>query len=71
MDVSDAEIQDLLCSVDAVVTDYSSVTFDAFAGEIPVVLWAPDREEFEEFRGVYSDIWQSLEELVVDDLRGL
>ncbi len=71
IDVSDAEIQDLLCSVDAVVTDYSSVTFDAFAGEIPVVLWAPDREEFEEFRGVYSDIWQSLEELVVDDLRGL
>lgn len=56
LDASAEEIQDLLLAADVVVTDYSSLVFDAQAIGLPVVFFTPDLEEFEEFRGLYPEM---------------
>lgn len=57
VDASAVETQDLLLVSDAVVSDYSSIVFDALAIDRSVVMYAPDQERFEEYRGLYADIW--------------
>lgn len=47
--------EELLCVADVLVTDYSSVLFDYLIYEKPVVLFAPDLEEYERNRGFYID----------------
>ncbi len=39
--------------VDALVTDFSSILFDALATDLPIVLFAPDLEEYAATRGLY------------------
>ena len=56
----DIETQELLLISDCVVTDYSSVMFDAFALDIPVAIIEKDYEKYEEARGVYEDIRSDL-----------
>lgn len=68
VDAGGVEIQDLLLICDAVVTDYSSVAFDALAIETPVVLYTPDKDRFEESRGLYPDIWDDLQPFAVETL---
>ncbi|MCM1226316.1 MAG: CDP-glycerol glycerophosphotransferase family protein [Clostridium sp.] len=51
--------EQLLPVADVLITDYSSVIFDAVLVDLPMVLYVPDREEFEETRGLYI----SLEEI--------
>ena len=60
IDASNIEIQELLLACDVVVSDYSSLIFDAFALKTPVVLHTKDQKTFEENRGLYSDIWKKL-----------
>lgn len=48
-------LYDILAVVDFVVTDYSSVLFDAIVLEIPVVLWQGDAETYERERGFAMD----------------
>ena len=54
------ETQELLLIGDYLISDYSSVIFDAFAIDLPVVLLANDFEEYQKSRGVYESIWKDL-----------
>ena len=62
----DAETQELLLVADYLITDYSSVMFDAFAIDIPVVLFVKDYEKYSASRGVYKDMWQLLSGMACD-----
>ena len=57
---SGAETQELLLIADYLLTDYSSVMFDAMAIDLPVILYCNDFERFEECRGVYDEMWDML-----------
>lgn len=61
----DAELQELLLIADVLVSDYSSVIFDAEAIGLPYVLYCTDFERFQEERGVYAPIWKALSPNVV------
>lgn len=60
------ETQELLLIADILITDYSSVIFDALAIDLPVVLYCNDFQKNEEDRGVYKDIWNDLKPLVCE-----
>lgn len=60
----DAETQELLLISDCLVTDYSSAMFDAFAIDVPVVLFVKDYEKYCSSRGVYKDIWRLLHGMI-------
>ncbi len=64
---SGAETQELLLIADYLLTDYSSVMFDAMAIDIPVILYCNDFERFDENRGVYEEMWNALKPFVCDD----
>lgn len=55
-----AETQDLLLIADFLITDYSSIIFDAFAINLPVIIYCNDFKKNEEVRGVYANIWNLL-----------
>ncbi len=65
------ETQELLLIADYLVTDYSSVMFDAFAIDIPVAIYCNDFEKYQEFRGVYPEMWADLEPYVSNDTDSL
>lgn len=48
-----SDIQELLVSADAVITDYSSAVFDFLLSGRPAFLYAPDYRRYEEMRGLY------------------
>ena len=54
------ETQELLLIGDYLISDYSSVIFDAFAIDLPVALLANDFEKYQQSRGVYESIWNEL-----------
>jgi CDP-ribitol ribitolphosphotransferase len=58
--------EELLCVADVLITDYSSVLFDYLIYEKPVILFAPDLEEYESDRGFYID-YRSLPFPLVQD----
>lgn len=49
------EVNELLLLSDALVTDYSSVLFEFALLERPIVLFAPDLQDYEAERGFYVD----------------
>lgn len=49
-----ADITPLLPGFDALITDYSSVAFDASLVPLPVLFFAPDVEEYAKRRGFYG-----------------
>ena len=57
IDGAEYEIQELILAADVVVTDYSSLSFDAQAVGKQIVFYVPDRASFDEIRGVYEDVW--------------
>ena len=63
--VTDIETQELLLVSDFVITDYSSVMFDAFSVDIPVGILAKDYEKYSKSRGLYQDIWNDLNDYIV------
>lgn len=63
-----AETQELLTVADFVVSDYSSVIFDAFAADIPVALYCSDFRRNEEERGVYEGMWKDIAPLLCSDV---
>ncbi len=63
----DDETQELLIIADYVITDYSSVLFDAFAANIQVLLYITDFDKFDYYRGVYQEIWNVLQPLTTDN----
>ena len=66
IDNTDMETQELLLVADYLISDFSSVVFDAFAIDLPVVLYVNDFEKYQQSRGVYDELWQYLADLAVD-----
>lgn len=60
IDVSHAEIQELLRISDVVISDYSSLLFDANAAGVRCHLYVPDLTSFRLNRGLYNDTWSTL-----------
>lgn len=50
------DVNRVLAAVDAVVTDYSSMTFDAALIDVPVVHFTPDLEPYTSTRGFYLPV---------------
>ncbi len=49
-------VEDLYLAADVLVTDYSSMMFDYAVLDRPVVIFAPDWDEYRRVRGVYFDL---------------
>lgn len=58
-DVS-CDTQDLLQIADYVISDYSSIVFDAMAINLPIIIYANDIKKYEESHGVYIDVFDDL-----------
>lgn len=54
------DTQELLLISNFVISDYSSIVFDALAINIPILIYANDRELYENARGVYPEIYKDL-----------
>ncbi len=54
------EIQDLLLISDIVLTDYSSIVFDALTIDKRVCLYTPYHDQYKEERGIYNRVMKSL-----------
>ena len=61
------ETQDIILASDYVISDYSSIVFDAMAIDIPILIYANDIMEYEKCRGVYKDIFNDLLTYAVKD----
>ncbi|MHA3725127.1 bifunctional glycosyltransferase/CDP-glycerol:glycerophosphate glycerophosphotransferase [Leucobacter sp. HY1910] len=71
IDASKTNIQNLLLISDVVISDYSSVVFDALSIDIPFLMYAPDQDLYEEYRGTYKDIWNDLNHTVTSSFEEL
>ncbi|MGA5817375.1 bifunctional glycosyltransferase/CDP-glycerol:glycerophosphate glycerophosphotransferase [Kitasatospora sp. NPDC094028] len=64
-------VEDLYLAADALVTDYSSMMFDYAVLDRPVVVFAPDWEEYQRERGAYFDLFAEPPGAVTVDAEGL
>ncbi|MFF2612903.1 CDP-glycerol glycerophosphotransferase family protein [Kitasatospora sp. NPDC058046] len=64
-------VEDLYLAADVLVTDYSSMMFDYAVLDRPVVVFAPDWEEYQRERGVYFDLFAEPPGAVTVDADGL
>ena len=51
----DLEIDQLLCASDVCISDYSSLIFEYSLFERPMIFFAPDIENYDDWRGFYYD----------------
>jgi CDP-glycerol glycerophosphotransferase len=51
-------IEELMLAADTLVTDYSSIMFDYAVLDRPIVIHAPDWEEYRDKRGTYFDLME-------------
>ena len=58
LDLTEASTGDLLCCADVLLTDYSSVLFDACLLGVPTVFYCPDKASYE--RSFYLDFDRDL-----------
>lgn len=66
------DFSDLLLAADVIVTDYSSIMFDAVTTSAPLVLFTPDLTRYrEELRGFYFDVTADFPGPVVAERAGL
>ena len=61
------ETQDLLLISDVVITDYSSIIFDALTIGKKVCLYTPNHSSYQQERGVYDDVMESLSKVWYTD----
>ncbi len=64
-------VEDLCIAADVLVTDYSSVMFDYAVLDRPIVIYAPDWEQYRRTRGVYFDLPAEPPGAVATDMPGL
>lgn len=50
------DTNELLSTVDMLITDYSSIFFDYLPLRRPIHFFMPDKEEYDEMRGMYLDV---------------
>lgn len=55
--------QDLVILSDVVLTDYSTIVFDALAIDKKVCLYTPNHSEFMQEQGIDNDIWSQLSKI--------
>ena len=67
----DIETQELLLVSDYLITDYSSVMFDALAINLPICIIAKDYDKYSASRGLYDDIWTDLQPFVTNNEKDL
>lgn len=65
------DFQDILLQSELLVTDYSSVAFDAALVGIPVVFYQPDRKVYIDRRGLYEGFVNQKNLLVTEDAGNL
>lgn len=65
-----SDINDLMVVADILVTDYSSVIFDWYLLEKPIIFFAYDLEEYEAGRGLYYDFDEYVYGQVATDYEG-
>jgi CDP-glycerol glycerophosphotransferase len=71
LDVSShPSVEELCLAADALVTDYSSIMFDYAVLDRPIVIHAPDWDEYRTRRGVYFDLMEKRPGLVATDEAG-
>lgn len=60
IDAKDIDTQDLLLVIDYLISDYSSIVFDAVSLNKPIFIYAKDFEVYTRIRGVYEDVYERL-----------
>ncbi|MCU5745262.1 CDP-glycerol glycerophosphotransferase family protein [Staphylococcus sp. SQ8-PEA] len=68
---SNIETQDLILVADFVLTDYSSLIFDALTADKTICQYTPNQEVFDQQRGVYEEVMQSLSTVRYSDKKAL
>ncbi|PHK50334.1 CDP-glycerol glycerophosphotransferase family protein [Staphylococcus edaphicus] len=68
---SHIEVQDLLLVSDIVLTDYSSIIFDALTIDKIVCQYTPNHEHYVSERGVYDDVMHALSTVRYSDAKAL
>jgi len=58
-------VEDLYLAADVLITDYSSTMFDYAVLDRPIVVFAPDWQQYRASRGVYFDIFEERPGVVV------
>ena len=53
---AELDINTILSAVDILVSDYSSVMIDFLALDRPIILYVPDKADYEKTRGLYFDL---------------
>ncbi|MBR0374874.1 MAG: CDP-glycerol glycerophosphotransferase family protein [Mogibacterium sp.] len=71
-DVTDTvSIEDLICTCDICITDYSSIFFEFSLFERPVLFYAADRVQYAAERGMYYDYDNFVPGEIFDDTAGM
>lgn len=65
------EVQDLLLISDIVLTDYSSIIFDALTIDKTVCQYTPNHEKYVSERGVYEEVMHALSTVRYSDAKAL
>lgn len=68
---SHIEVQDLLLISDIVLTDYSSIIFDALTIDKTVCQYTPNHEKYVSERGVYEEVMHALSTVRYSDAKAL
>ena len=68
---SHIEAQDLLLISDIVLTDYSSIIFDALTIDKTVCQYTPNHEKYVSERGVYEEVMHALSTVRYSDAKAL
>ncbi len=58
------DMNELLCVSNAMITDFSSNIYEAALLDVPIIIFAPDKENYEQTRGVH----RTLDEFAGDDI---
>ncbi|MDL2211252.1 CDP-glycerol:glycerophosphate glycerophosphotransferase [Erysipelotrichaceae bacterium OttesenSCG-928-M19] len=58
------DIQELLLICDLVISDYSSIIFDALKINKKILLYQPDLEEYRSYRGLYEDRFVAFKDII-------
>lgn len=62
---------DFMCVADYVVTDYSSVIYEALLKDLPIYIYCFDSDKYIDERGFYIDFWTDLPALYSKNAKGI
>lgn len=62
---------DFMCVTDYVVTDYSSVIYEALLKDLPIYIYCFDSDKYIDERGFYIDFWTDLPALYTKNAKGI